>query len=983
MTEEPQRGPIDDLWSWIDQDEPSPDAPEIPPSDVVAVMVVHNAGEWLPRQLLSLAGLDPRPGRLVAVDTGSTDGSRELLERARAEGVLDDVLIADREATFGEAVEAALADSEPAWIWLLHDDSAPRRDTLARLLDGARRADVVVPKLLEPRRRNYPETISEIGQAITPGGRRVPLVEEGEIDQQQTEPRDVLGASTAGLLVRGEAWREVGGLAPEVGRHRDGVDFCWRVNAVGFRVLSWPAAALTHRRAGRTGERPQDRHPHEVDRLAALRVAGSRGASGPALALGSWARAAGFLLGKSPSHAAAEVRAWRRYRRSGDITAALASRMPPEDLTPDDLLPSRFWTVRDAVDRFGAGLADRYRDLTDREADTSIDELTGDDFAGHLRRRRVSPVAILVVVLLLAGALAGRGLLGFGEVAGGGLLPAPDSWGGAWQAYLSGDAPWLLLTAAAPLTTLGNPGWFSVLALLLAPLLAGGSALSLLRRLDVDATAAAAVAAAWAGATIVLGLVTAGDVSGMILAVAGPLLARSLISVARDRSAGAERLRAPAGAAFWLIICTAFWPAALMLATLLGAFWAVRDRHNRLLSAAVAILPPWLFIGPWLPRLIADPGRWLTGADPLAWPDYPPASYAVALGRILPSGLPVWANALFFVTLGLLAAAGLARLGRDRWLNAVLAIAVPLLVGTLLSRFVVPIGPGAARPLLSPWALLVVAALLAPVVAAVRGGAGRRLVAALAAASLVAVSVWAVWGFSGPVQRSASSLPGYVRDVVGSARDTRVLLIELGDDDEVSWNVVDQRQPQWGSGERHPAGAFADDLYVVAQSIVSGSVPDTLADDLRRLGVSHLWLSGFGPDQRAALDNAGGITSAAADERSVVYTVVGLVSRAYVVDGADREPVLADVVGPGAEGRLLEVAEPGDARWVARLDGTSLDAVEGAERLTFELGERSGELELVPEPRWGRFTWHVAVLVALALLASPSMGSSTAARRGY
>ena len=91
MSDEPQHGHLDDdLWSWIDQDEDDGDLPEVDPASVTAVMVVHGADEWLPRQLLSLAGLSPRPGRLVAVDTGSSESARGLLRRELDEGVLDE-----------------------------------------------------------------------------------------------------------------------------------------------------------------------------------------------------------------------------------------------------------------------------------------------------------------------------------------------------------------------------------------------------------------------------------------------------------------------------------------------------------------------------------------------------------------------------------------------------------------------------------------------------------------------------------------------------------------------------------------------------------------------------------------------------------------------------------------------------------------------------------------------------------------------------
>lgn len=981
MTEEPQHGRLEDLWSWIDNEDLAGESAAIDPSTVAAVMVVHDAAEWLPRQLLALAGLEPRPGRLVAVDTGSADTSRDLLLRATAEGVLDELIDAPRETTFGGAVELGLGGSEPDWIWLLHDDSAPRRDTLARLLDGARQADVVVPKLLEPKRRNYPETLSEVGQAITPGGLRVPMVEEGDVDQQQTESRDVLGGSTAGLLVRGEAWREIGGLAPEVARHRDGVDLGWRANAVGYRVLTWPAAALTHRRAGRTGERPSARHPHEDDRLAALRVAGARGASRVGIAAASLVRAFGFLLAKSPGHAGAEVSAMRAYLRTPDATAALAARLPAEDLTPAELLPNRFWPLRHAVDSLGSGVAERFRDL--READTTLDDLTGDDFAGGpVRRRVLSPITALLVVLAVAAAAAGRTLLGLGPVSGGGLLPAPASIGAVWEAYLAGQAPWMGVAAVASLAGLGSPGWFAFLALLATPVLAGLSALALLRRVGVAPAASAAVAAAWAGATILLGLVTAGDVSGMVLAVVGPLLARSVHAVVRNDTAGAERLRAPAGAAFWLIIACLVWPVLLPAVTIAAVVWALRDR-GRVTDAAVGVLPAWVFLGPWLGVLASHPGRLLTGVDPLAWPDFPPASFALVVGRILPSGLPLWANVAFFALLGLVAVAALARLTGHAWRWAVVGVAAPLIIGTLLSRLVVTVDGGTARVLLSPWALLVVAALLAPVVVAERAGVTvSRSAVALGLSGLLAAGVWAVVGFNGPVADRASALPGYVRDVLDSSRDTRALMIELTADGVLAWNVVDARQPQWGTGERNPVGDFSAEFLALVQAFSTGAVPDDVAEQLTGLGVSHVWLRGFGSETRAALDNAAGLTSAAADATTVVWTVVGLVSRTQVIDGEAAEPLLRGTVEAGGADRRLVVAEHPDAAWEATLDGRALARVGGADRLTFQLGAEAGDVVVRPQPHSWRFAVQLAVVVLLAILAAPTLGGATVARRG-
>ncbi|MEJ1730960.1 glycosyltransferase, partial [Escherichia coli] len=91
--------------------------------------VTHNGEQWLPRTLVALARLDAQPGRLIAVDAGSTDGSRELLDKGLADGLVHQVLTGAADEGFGANVQQAVAaasdgDFHPRFLWLLHDDSA-------------------------------------------------------------------------------------------------------------------------------------------------------------------------------------------------------------------------------------------------------------------------------------------------------------------------------------------------------------------------------------------------------------------------------------------------------------------------------------------------------------------------------------------------------------------------------------------------------------------------------------------------------------------------------------------------------------------------------------------------------------------------------------------------------------------------------------------------------------------------------------------
>jgi len=112
---------------------------------VLAVLVCHDGEPWLSPALSALRHLRLRPRHVLAVDTGSTDRTPELLGEAAAgsERVLDGVLTLSRDTGFGAAVQAAVDHAverwgDPgSWLWLLHDDCAPEPDCLAALLTVA------------------------------------------------------------------------------------------------------------------------------------------------------------------------------------------------------------------------------------------------------------------------------------------------------------------------------------------------------------------------------------------------------------------------------------------------------------------------------------------------------------------------------------------------------------------------------------------------------------------------------------------------------------------------------------------------------------------------------------------------------------------------------------------------------------------------------------------------------------------------------
>ena len=230
---------------------------------VTAIVVSHDGALWLPEVVASLSKQKHAIDQLVAVDTGSTDGSAKLLKGA---GI--PVISARRDCGFGEAVKLALEskklsaanDDVHEWIWLIHDDCAPSATALGELLSAVdERPNVAMagPKLRGWHDRNH---LLEVGVSIAGNGARWTGLEYREQDQgQHDEIKEVLSVSTAGALIRRDVFEEINGFDPDLTLFRDDVDFGWRVHTAGHSVIVVPQAIAFHAEAASNERRSVDR----------------------------------------------------------------------------------------------------------------------------------------------------------------------------------------------------------------------------------------------------------------------------------------------------------------------------------------------------------------------------------------------------------------------------------------------------------------------------------------------------------------------------------------------------------------------------------------------------------------------------------------------------------------------------------------------------------------------------------------------------
>ena len=482
---------------------------------VTAIVVTHDGVTWLSEVVASLSSQKHKVDQIIAVDTGSIDGSVKLLTNAGIE-----VIKKSRRNGFGAAVAAAVAKLAPAdfesnqqeWLWILHDDCAPDRYALAKLLEAvvARpQVGIAGPKILGWYDRKH---ILEAGISITENGTRWTALEDREHDQgQHDEIKDVLAVSTAGMLIKRSLFEELGGFDPSLELFRDDIDLGWRAHIAGHSVVCVGEAILYHAEAASSERRSVDVRDAILHRPLLL---DRRNAAFVLLANSSWwilpwvaiqllftsiGRSIIYLLAKLPGYAADEIAAVgllifkpadliksRRYRKSSRVLTARV-------ITP--FIPSRGVQIRSIVERISSSLVNAFKpNRADGEItraknysdigviDESFDEIEYAPSKSFSKIRSLvkQPLLLGILLTLFISLLYSRNR--FGSLSGGALAVAPasafeliTSYVNSWHLVGLGSsaaAPaWIPIIGIASFVTAANPQSFIAALFFLTPTL--------------------------------------------------------------------------------------------------------------------------------------------------------------------------------------------------------------------------------------------------------------------------------------------------------------------------------------------------------------------------------------------------------------------------------------------------------------------------------------------------------------------------------
>lgn len=471
---------------------------------VTALLVVHDGATWLPEVVSSLSSQTRNVDRIIAIDTGSLDGSPKLLKGARIP-----TITLERDAGFGEAIARgveqlpAMIDGAEEWLWILHDDCLLHPQALEALLAAlVDRPNVVMagPKLLGWHDKTH---LLEIGISIASNGARWTGLEAAEYDQGQRDGvTEALSVSTAGALIRRDIFEELGGFDRNLELFRDDVDFGWRVRVAGHSVVAVSAAIGYHAQAAATERRTIDvkgallHRPLLLDRQNAAYVLLANSSFwtlpwiGLQLLSGAFIRALGYLLAKLPGYASDELLAIiSLIIRPAELIAARRERKRHRLISSrvvQDFIPSRFTQLRSSVarnfERFREfAIPDNSRssapvvsDLTINEDEDLLTPVSQQSWRAIFTRPLVAAVTLLVALSLIWTRHR------WGHLSGGNLAQSPHHFKDLFNLYLASwhevgmgsglsTPAWIPLLLLASLVTLGNVALFITIFFLAAP----------------------------------------------------------------------------------------------------------------------------------------------------------------------------------------------------------------------------------------------------------------------------------------------------------------------------------------------------------------------------------------------------------------------------------------------------------------------------------------------------------------------------------
>ncbi len=208
----------------------------------------YNGMAYLENCLASLRG---EPDRVIVVDNGSTDGSRELVQEKFPKVRL---ISLDRNYGFCRAVNRGMEVSETTYVILLNNDTEAQPGfvkALEKAMDGDERVFSGAARMV---RMDAPSRIDDAGDYYCALGWAFAAGRDKPAENYDA-PREIFSACGGACIYRRRILQKIGMLDENHFAYLEDVDLGYRARLYGFRNLYVPGAVVRHAGSASSGSR--------------------------------------------------------------------------------------------------------------------------------------------------------------------------------------------------------------------------------------------------------------------------------------------------------------------------------------------------------------------------------------------------------------------------------------------------------------------------------------------------------------------------------------------------------------------------------------------------------------------------------------------------------------------------------------------------------------------------------------------------------
>jgi GT2 family glycosyltransferase len=217
---------------------------EEPRAPIAVVVVAWNSAAYLPGCLDSLRGLARPPAELVVVDSGSTDGSADLVRRGYPEARL---IVHEENIGFCRGNNLGIRATSSPFVLALNPDTVLEPQFIERLLPAFEdpRVGIAAGKLLRFDGKTLDSAGQRLSRARRPKDRGYNCLDVGQFERDE----EVFGACGAAAMYRRAMLDAIADPGPDYFDEAffafgEDLDLAWRAQRCGWR------AAYRHRAVG-------------------------------------------------------------------------------------------------------------------------------------------------------------------------------------------------------------------------------------------------------------------------------------------------------------------------------------------------------------------------------------------------------------------------------------------------------------------------------------------------------------------------------------------------------------------------------------------------------------------------------------------------------------------------------------------------------------------------------------------------------------